>query len=280
VISGNYFRTLGLPSLKGRELGDDDRQGATRAAVVNVRFAEEFFPASDPIGRRLLIAEHRTSGGTEVASALEIVGIVKDLKSSGLNEPIQPQIFASYLQAPTASEYLVVRSTVAPQQIVGPVREAVRSLDADLPLSNVSTMDERLAQALVGGRVVVSLMVIFAFVALVMGGAGLYGVVSYSTSQRMTEFAVRLALGASRREIFRLITKSALRLLLIGGGIGALLVLGMTRLLSRMIFGISPYDPITLMTVSLVLLAVVLAASFVPARRAMKADPLVVLRYE
>ena len=141
-------------------------------------------------------------------------------------------------------------------------------------------MDERFSNSLAGGRVVVALMVIFALMALSMGSVGLYGVISYSVTQRTTEFAVRLALGAPQREILRLVANGALRLLLIGGAIGMALALGVARLLGSMIFGISPYDPVTFATVALVLLAVVLTASYLPARRAMKVDPMVALRYE
>lgn len=281
VISASYFRTLGLTMRKGRELSADDRQGRTGVVVVNQRFAEKFFPGSEPLGKRLLISQQVAPGDEpRGTSALEIVGIVNDLKSSGLDEPSHPQIYASYLQAPEPGEYLVVRSGVGSQALVDSVHEAVRSIDPDLPLTDISTMDERRARAFVGGRVVVSLMIVFAFIALSMGAAGLYGVISYSVSQRTTEFALRLALGAPHHEIFRLIATDAFRLLVIGGSIGMALALGVTRILGSMIVGVSPHDPLTLVTVALVLLVVVLTASYLPARRAMKADPMVALRYE
>lgn len=141
-------------------------------------------------------------------------------------------------------------------------------------------MEERLSQPMVGGRIVVSLLTIFALVALIMGSAGLYGVVSYSASQRSAEFAMRLALGASRREIFRMVTSGALRLLLFGGGIGVILTLGVSQVLRTAIFGFSFNDPVILGVVPLVLLAVVLVASYLPARRAMSTDPITVLRRE
>lgn len=281
VISASYFHILGLAMRKGREFNEDDRRGRTRAVVVNQRFAEKFFPGSDALGKRLLVLEHLVGrDGSTGPVPLEIVGVVNDLKSSGLDEPSHPQIYASYLQAPVSSEYLVVRSTVDRQALVDSLRRAVRAIDPDLPLTDISTMDERRARSLVGGRVVVSLMIIFAFMALSMGAAGLYGVISYSVSQRTTEFALRLALGAPRREVFRLIANGAFRLLLIGGSIGVTLALGVTRVLGNMIRGVSPRDPLTLLTVGLVLVVVVLTASYVPARRAMKVDPMVALRYE
>jgi putative ABC transport system permease protein len=163
---------------------------------------------------------------------------------------------------------------------VAAVRKALSAVDPDLPLTEVSTMDERLSLALAGGRVVVALMVIFAFMALSMGSVGLYGVISYSAAQRTTEFALRLALGAPQHEVLRLVASGAFRLLLVGGAVGMALALGMAHLLSSSIFGVSPYDPFTFATVTLVLVAVVITASYLPARRATKVDPMVALRYE
>ena len=284
TISAGYFRTLGLAVLKGRAFTEDDRQEATPAVIINHRLAEKYFPAADPIGKRLLISypvQGRT-GGSQPA-AFEIVGVVSDAKNYRLNEASNPEIYVSYLQAPTASEYLVARSRTSPigtEPLVAALRNAVGAVDPDLPLTSVSTMDDRLSSSLAGGRVVVTLMVIFAFMALLMGSTGLYGVISYSATQRTAEFALRLALGAPPGEIFRLVARCTLRLLLIGGAFGMALALGVGHLLGSMIFGVSPYDPVTFATVALVLLAVVLMASYLPARRATKVDPMVALRYE
>ena len=281
VVSTGLFRTLSVTVIKGRSLNEDDRPGSPPAVVINRRLADKFFPASDPLGKRLLISK-LAPGGTDSAgpAALEIVGIVNDLKDERLNEPSSPEIYISYRQAPWNSEYLVVRSHRETGQLVDAVRKAVGAIDPDLPLTRISTMDERFSSSLAGGRIVVALMVIFALMALAMGTAGLYGVVSYSVAQRTAEFALRLALGAPRREVLRLVAGAALRLLLIGGGIGLALALGIARLLGSLIFGVSPYDPETFSTVALILLAVVLTASYLPARRAMKVDPMVALRYE
>jgi putative ABC transport system permease protein len=281
VISAGYFRTLGLTVLKGRNFSEDDREGSTPVVIINHRLAEKFFPASDPLGKRLLVSELVPGRNDPSAPvALEIVGVVNDVKNSRLNEPSSPEIYVSYLQAPWTSEYLVVRSRSETEPLVATIRNALRAIDPDLPLTRASTMDERFSNSLAGGRVVVALMVIFALMALSMGSVGLYGVISYSVTQRTTEFAVRLALGAPQREILRLVANGALRLLLIGGAIGMALALGVARLLSSAIFGVSPYDPLTFATVVLVLLAVVLTASYLPARRATKVDPMVALRYE
>jgi putative ABC transport system permease protein len=202
------------------------------------------------------------------------------VKNFRLNEPSSPEIYIPYLQAPWTSEYLLVRSRSETEPLVAALRKAIRAVDSDLPLTSVSTMDDRLSRSLAGGRVVVALMVIFALVALLMGSVGLYGIISYSVTQRTPEFALRLALGASHRTIFRLVSNGALRLLLIGGGFGMVLALGIAHLLGSVIFGVSPYDPVTFATVPLVLLTVVLIASYVPAQRATKVDPMVALRYE
>jgi putative ABC transport system permease protein len=281
VMSAGYFRTLGLTVVKGRSFSEDDREGSIPVVIVNRRLAEKFFPASDPLGQGLLISE-LVPGRNDPSGPVrfEIVGIVNDLKNLRVNEPSSPEIYIPYLQAPWTSENLVVRSRSEIEPLVTALRKALRAIDPDLPLTDVSTMDERFSTALAGGRVVVTLMVIFALMALSMGSVGLYGVISYSATQRTAEFALRLALGAPRREILRLVASGALCLLLVGGGIGMALALGVVRVLGSMIFGISPYDPVTFATVALVLLAVVLTASYLPARRAMKVDPMVALRYE
>jgi len=281
VISAGYFRTLGLAVRKGRSLTEDDRQGSTPVVIINHRLAEKFFAASDPLGKRLLISE-LVPGRNEPSGpvAFEIVGIVNDVKNSRVSEPSRPEIYISYRQAPWTSEYLLVRSRSQTEPLVAALRNALRAVDPDLPMTRVSTMDDRLSSSLAGGRVVVVLMAIFALVALLMGSVGLYGVISYAVTQRTAEFALRLALGASHGAIFRLVANGALRLLLIGGALGMLLALGVARLLGSMIFGVSPYDPVTFLAVPLVLLAVVLTASYLPARRATKVDPMVALRYE
>ncbi len=281
VISAEYFRTLGLAVRKGRAFTEDDREGATPVMIINHRLEEKFFPATDPLGKRLLISELVPGRNDPLGPiAFEIVGVVNDVKNSRLKEPSSPEVYISYRQAPWTSEYLLVRSRSDTEPLVAAVRNALRAVDPDLPLTRVSTMDERLSSSLAGGRVVVVLMAIFALVALLMGSVGLYGVISYSVTQRTAEFALRLALGAPHGAIFRLVANSALRLLLIGGALGMAMALAVARLLGSMIFGVSPYDPVTFLTVPLALLAVVLAASYLPARRATKVDPMVALRYE
>jgi putative ABC transport system permease protein len=281
VISAGYFHTFGLRILKGRAFSEDDRQGSTPVVIVNRRLAEKFFLSGDPLGRHLLISE-AVPGRNEPAQpiALEIVGVVNNLKNVRVNEPSSPEIYIPFMQAPWSSEYLLVRSRSQTSSLVVAVRKALSAVDPDLPLTEVGTMDERLSRSLAGGRVVVALMVIFAFLALSMGSVGLYGVISYSAAQRTAEFALRLALGAPQREVLRLVASGVLRLLLVGGALGMALALGMARLLSSSIFGISPYDPLTFAIVTLVLLGVVFTASYLPARRAMRVDPMVALRYE
>jgi putative ABC transport system permease protein len=281
VVSPGYFRTLGLTLLKGRSTSADDRQGSTPVVIINRRLAEKFFPAGDMLGKRLLFPQlvpGRNDPSAPVAH--EIVGVVNDMKDSRVNEPTTPEIYVSYLQAPWTSAYLLVRSQRETEPLVTAVRKALRTVDPDLPLTSVGTMDEHLSRSLAGGRIVVALMVIFALMALSMGSVGLYGVISYSVTQRTAEFALRLALGAPPREVFRLVANGALRLLLVGGSLGMALALGVVRLLRSTIFGVSPYDPLTFVTVALVLLGVVLTASYRPARRATKVDPMVALRYE
>jgi predicted permease len=281
VISAGYFHTLGQIVLEGRGFVENDRQGSVPVAVINHRLVEKYFPGSDPIGQRLVIPE--AVSGRSASSApvtFEIVGVVNDVKNSRLNEPASPEVYLPFLQEPRASEYLAVRSREDPEPLVAAVRSAVLAMDPDLPITGVATMDDRFSRSLAGGRIVVELMTIFAFMALGMGSAGLYGVISYSVARRANEFALRMALGASRREILRLVGHAALRLLLVGGVLGLVLALAVARVLRGMIFGISPYDPLTFATVGLVLLVVAVLASCIPARRATKVDPMTALRCE
>jgi putative ABC transport system permease protein len=281
VISPDYFRTLGLTLMKGRSFTNDDGPGSSPVAIINRRLAEKFFPGTVPLGQRLQVTELVPGQSTPSAPvALEIVGIVNDLRDVRMNERSNPEIYLPYLQAPWTSEYLLVRSRGQTEQTVAAVRDALRAVDPDLPMTGIRTMDERYSDARAGGRVVVELMLIFAFIALAMGSAGLYGVVSCSVAQRTPEFAVRLALGAPKHELRRLVTRGALRLLMVGGGIGLVGAWGAASLMRSLVYGVSAYDPITFGTVLLVLLVVVLVASFVPARRATKVDPMVALRYE
>jgi putative ABC transport system permease protein len=281
VISPGYFRTLGLALMKGRAFTNDDRQGSLPVTIINRRLAEKFFPGTVPLGERLQVTELVPGQSAPSAPvALEIVGIVNDLRDVRLNERSNPEIYLPYLQAPWTSEYLLVRSRGRTEQTVAAVRDALRAVDPDLPLTGIRTMDERYSDARAGGRVVVALMLIFAFIALAMGSAGLYGVVAYSVAQRTPEFAVRLALGAPKREIPQLVAMGVMRLLLVGGGIGLVGALGAASLMRSLVYGISTYDPVTFGSVLLVLFVVVLAASFIPARRATKVDPMVALRYE
>jgi putative ABC transport system permease protein len=281
VISADYFRTLGSSIQKGRSFTEDDRAGSTPVVIINRRLEEKYFPARDPLGKRLLISELVPGGnGPSEPVALEIVGVVNDVKNSRTTEPSIPEIYVSYLQAPWTSEYLLIRSANRMEPLVSALQDALRALDPDLPLTSVSTMNDRLSSSLAGRRVVVALMVIFAFVSLLMGSVGLYGVISYSVTQRLPEFALSLALGAPQHAIFRLVAGGALRLLLIGGALGMVLAFGLARLLESVIFGVSPYDLLTFATVQTVLLAVVLTASYLPARRATKVDPMTALYYE
>jgi putative ABC transport system permease protein len=281
VISPGYFRTLGIAVRKGRAFTVQDIEDSMPVVIINRRLAEKFFPYGDPVGRRLLIPEAvRFGNGPPHQVTAEIVGVVNDVKNVRLTEPSSPGIYLSYLQAARSGEYVVIRSQGESAPLISALRKAVSTIDPNLPLTSVSTMHERFSRSLAGRQIVVTLMTVFALIALAMGSVGLYGVISYSATQRTGEFAVRIALGAQRRQIFGLVAHDVLHLLAVGGATGMALGLGAGRLLRGLMFGISPYDPITFLAVALILLLVVLSASYVPARRATKVDPMVALRYE
>jgi len=267
--------------VEGRVFTSADHQGATRVVVINHRLAEMFFANESPLGRRLLIPVSVPSGADLVAPVpYEIVGVVRDSKNPVPTAPTLPEVYLSYLQAPWTSEYLMVRSRVDTAPLTAALRVVLREIDPDQPLTEIRTMRERYRDALAGARLSTTMLGVFAVVALLLGGIGLYGIVSYSVSQRTSEFALRMALGAKRHEIFRLVRNRALTLVLIGGAIGLPLALCVSLLVRASLYGISPISALTFSPVALIHVMATLTASCFPAWRATEVDPMVALRCE
>jgi putative ABC transport system permease protein len=271
VVTPGYFSTLEIPLLAGRALEDGDHAGTLPVAVINQAMADALFADQDPIGRRVTLAD--TSWRT-------IVGVVGSVRYSGLDAEPQPEAYVPLAQADWPYMLLVARTTAGPDVVVPGLRAAVARFDRDLPLSDVRSIEGLRANSLAQRRLNMLLLVAFAALALVLAAVGLYGVLGQDVARRQQEIGVRLALGASPAVALRLILRDAALMIGAGAGIGVVAALALSRLLASLLYGIPAYDALTFATVTLFITAVALVASYLPARRAMRTDPLTALRAE
>jgi putative ABC transport system permease protein len=273
VVGPGYFKTLLIPLIRGRDFTDRDTQAAPGVALINQAMVRRFWPDEDPLGKQITM---------DGKSFFSIVGVVGNVRQLGQASETSPEVYLSYLQDPVAWPYrtLIVRSAGDPLKLVGLVEQEVWSVNKDQPVSNIRTMEQVLADSVSQPRTFTLLMGVFAALALALASVGIYGVVSYSVSQRTHEVGVRLALGAERVDVLRLVVGQGMALTGIGLGIGLGGALALTRFLSSFLYGVRPTDPITFAVVALTLAGVALLATYIPARRAMKVDPMVALRYE
>jgi predicted permease len=270
-VTPGYFRALGIPVKSGREFGPEDVADAPSVIIVSEAWARTFFPGDRDVTGRLV----RLGGSTRPST---IVGVVGDVRHDGLDAPVQPTMFLAYAQAPDGGMTIAVRSSGDAAAMTSAVREAVRSADATIPVYDVSTMREQVSRSLLAQRLSGSMIAVFAFMALVLATVGVYGLIAYSVAERRHEIGIRLALGARGRDVRRLVVRQGVRLTLTGvlvGLVGAVLV---GRAMRSMLFGIGPVHVPTLAAVSLILLGVAVLASWIPARRAARTDPLGALR--
>jgi predicted permease len=279
-IGGDYFRTLGVPLLRGRYFSEDDRSPGTHVLIINRKMSERYFANQDPIGKRV-----QTGEADPKADWYTIVGVVGNVKYEGLGEKDEATMYVPYFDLGwcpwfVRSLYVVVRSTASTEKSTSALRSAVWSLDTQLPLAHVRTMDQLLYESVAGSRFRAVLFGVFAALALVLAVIGIYGVMAYSVSQRTNEIGIRMALGAQRAEVMRLILGQGTKLTLIGVVLGITGALALTRLMSSLLFGVRATDPWTFAGVAIALTLVALAACYVPARKAMRVDPIVSLRYE
>jgi predicted permease len=275
-ITPGYFHLMSIPVVRGRDFTDRDKQDTPPVVIINQTMANRLFPGTDPVGQRL------TYSSIQNPPQLEIVGVVGDEKIRGLDAEIAPVVYSPYLQDPDRTLNLVIRTTSDPNAVAAAVKSEIQSLDADLPVFDVRTIEQLIdnSPSTFLRRYPAFLISVFAGVALLLAMVGIYGVISYSVSQRTHEIGVRMALGAQRSDIFKMILGQGLILTMIGIGTGLLTALVLTRFLSSLLFNVSANDPLTYIIVSLPLVCVSLLACYIPARKATRVDPMVALRYE
>ncbi|HSJ30631.1 MAG TPA: ABC transporter permease, partial [Longimicrobiales bacterium] len=270
VVSPGYFDAMGIRVVRGRGFTDADREGAPHVVVVNEAFARRFWPGTDALGRRVRLA------GSDGPLA-EVVGVVPDGKYRSLTEDPLPYMYYPYLQWPSASMMLQVRTAIDPAAITDPLRERVRALAPTIPVPEVTTLRSHVGIATMPQRIAAMALAVLGAIALGIAAIGLYGVVSYVVVQRTHEIGIRTALGAAAADVARMVVMQGMRLALIGVAIGAVLALVLARLLSTMLF-VSPADPLAIAGTAVLLTVVAAAASWLPARRAARVDPLTALR--
>jgi putative ABC transport system permease protein len=273
-VTPNLFSTLRIPLLRGRDISERDVEGAPQVVVVNQTFARQIFPNEEVLGKKL-----RLNRPDQPEDVLEIVGVVGDARWRSLTEEPQPMMFVAVKQRPWRYMSYVVRGPQA--ETLGPsLRAAVRRIDAQQPIADLGQMADLRANSLATRRFNLILLAVLAIVALVLAAVGIFSVMSYAVTQRTTEIGIRMALGAEQRDVFKLIVGHAARLVVIGAVIGVVGALMSSRAIGTLLYGVQPADPWTFAAIVVVIATTALVASYLPARRAAKVDPLVAIRYD
>jgi putative ABC transport system permease protein len=274
VSSPGYFQTMGIPLLKGRGLTEQDTHSSMQVAVINEALARNLFPGEDPVGKHII-------NFGPLNDQIQIVGVVGNVRHVGLETAPRPEIYLPFGQAHWPSVFMVVRSkTSDPLALALAAQNAVASVNRDIPLANLRTMQDVIAESVLRRRFAMLLLSVFSGLAMLLAAIGLYGVMSYTVSQRTHEIGIRMALGAQKEDVLKLIVGQGMRLVALGVVLGTIASVALTRLMATLLFGVSARDPITFGAVAALLAAVALLANYVPARRAAQVDPMVALRYE
>ena len=274
VATPDYFKALGIPLTRGRLFTDADRFESPQVVLLSEAAAREYFPSENPLGRRIVLGwniDQRRAGG-------EVVGVVGDVKDLGLDEPAPAEIYLPHAQMGVGQMTMILRSDVPTASLAALVTRTVHGLDPNLPISSLRSLDAIIARSVSQPRFYMLLLGTFAVAALLLAAIGIFGVMSYAVTQQTREFGIRIALGADRRAIVRMVLARAMLLITLGLALGVAGALVVGRAMSTLLFDVSPQDPVTLLAVVSLLAGVAFLASYLPARRATRVDPMVALR--
>jgi putative ABC transport system permease protein len=277
VISPAYFSTMEIPIISGRAFNERDAEGKPRVAIINEIMARKYFPGEDVVGKRIAFGE-----ASKEESWRTIVGVAGNVRHASINAPAFPGAYTPYAQDRESWSRisLVLRANGDPSSLAAVLRKEISAIDPQQPVSNVQTMEQLMSASIKRPRFIMLLLGLLASIALALSVVGIYGLMSYSITERTHEIGIRMALGAQARDVLRMVVGQGLKLILIGLGIGITGAFALTRLMSSLLFGVSTADPVTFLAVSALLAVAALLACYIPARRATRVDPMVALRYE
>ena len=278
IIGADYFSTMQIPLRAGRTFNEQELTEERHVVIINQAFADQYLKGVNPLGQKAVIYMKSLEESKNTAS--EIIGVVGDVRQMGLDTPAEPTVYWPHPELVMSEMTVVVRTENDPLTLVSAVRNELQQMDPEQPMAAIATMDQLLSGSLSRSRFTMLVLGVFAALALVLACVGIYGVIAYSVTQRIQEFGIRMALGANRHDVFRLVLGQGTRLTLLGIGLGIVAALIVTRLMATLLYGISATDPLTFVAVALLLALVALAACYIPARRATRVDPIVALRYE
>jgi putative ABC transport system permease protein len=275
VITPDYFRAMGIPILMGRPFTGADKSDSPKVAIIDERLAREFWPNEDPLGKRIRFGPPENNEPWHT-----IVGVVGAVQHERLEGTVRKTVYLAHAQNPIGGMSLAVRSNVPPETLAPAIQSQVKEMDPDLPVTRVRTMNDVIIESVWQPRLYAMLFGVFGVLALVLAAVGIYGVMAYSVTQRTREIGVRVALGATTRNVVTMVVGEGLKMTVVGLAVGLAGAFMLTRVMASLLFEVSATDPLTFALVGITLTIVALVACFVPARRAAKVDPMVALRYE
>jgi putative ABC transport system permease protein len=279
MVSDEFFTALGVPLVRGRFFDARDEERAPPVVIVNDALANKYFAGVDPVGRRLKVGGPERPIGPD-NSWMTVVGVVGDVKYSGLDAAPEPTYYMPYRQNTWRGQHVVMRASTDPRTLANGVREIVRALDRNIPVTAMKTMDELMVASTAPPRFRTVLVTVFALVGLLLAAIGIYGVMAYAVAERTHELGVRIALGANRASVLRLVLGEAFVLAAAGIALGLAGAFATTRLIQSLLFGVTSTDAVTFAAISATLAVTALVASYIPGRRATRVDPMIALRYE